>query len=570
MNDNENRTRELELQDFDFETAEGELSAQLEEAFSDLSLLEEERRNIANPDSLGKTILDEVWKQFGTQIGLDLTNETLIQQYDREHPESYEEVGAAVHGKGRNSEDEKLRALYEQERGDKYVDAREKMKTEQERGRLNDTYTGKSLKQGESFDADHVISSKELFENQRRKQANLSTGELANKEENVVATNPNLNRSKQDKSVEEFIATRDKREKDLIAQNERANKKVTESNLSDVEKRLQIEKNNKALQNKLDADNELMEQAYETARKSTNKDITKGVVKQTAKKATKDTLKTVAISALFALLQEIMNGFIRFLKSQAKSFGAFLAEMKNAIHAFIGKIVNVVQTGVSTLIGTILSEIWGPIVSTFKRLASFIKQGVSSFVETFNYLKDPNNKSQPLSIKIAQIGKIVTAGLTVVGGLVLGELIEDSLLTIPTMQTPIPALGTLANIIGLFLGSLISGIIGAMILNRLVKFIADTQKGEITKDIVSKNNEILNIQKAQLTVAEGKLVYTKEQVKYEIWNRHKSLEEDYERMERSMIDPRTNMNSEMENYKTSISNLDDEFEQMQKELADLL
>jgi hypothetical protein len=77
MNENANLDKELEeLEvDFDFEAMEGYLSKQLEDSFSDLSLLEEDRNNIANPDSLGKTILDEVWKQFGNQIGLDITNQ---------------------------------------------------------------------------------------------------------------------------------------------------------------------------------------------------------------------------------------------------------------------------------------------------------------------------------------------------------------------------------------------------------------------------------------------------------------------------------------------------------------
>ena len=41
--------------------------------------------------------MNEVWTQFGNQIGLDMTNETLIQAYEREHPEAYsKEIGDAI------------------------------------------------------------------------------------------------------------------------------------------------------------------------------------------------------------------------------------------------------------------------------------------------------------------------------------------------------------------------------------------------------------------------------------------------------------------------------------------
>src|SRR4051812_21142690 len=93
---NKNANQNMEIDniepDFDFEEVEGFLSKQLEDSFSDLELLENERESIADPDSLGKVVLDEVWKQFGNQIGLDMTNETLIQKYDREHPEQYKDI----------------------------------------------------------------------------------------------------------------------------------------------------------------------------------------------------------------------------------------------------------------------------------------------------------------------------------------------------------------------------------------------------------------------------------------------------------------------------------------------
>ena len=78
---------ELDENEFSIEDLEANLEAELEMQLSDLSVLEEEKEQIENPDNLCKVIMDEVWSQFANQIGLDMTNETLIQTYNREHPE---------------------------------------------------------------------------------------------------------------------------------------------------------------------------------------------------------------------------------------------------------------------------------------------------------------------------------------------------------------------------------------------------------------------------------------------------------------------------------------------------
>ena len=134
----------------------------------------------------------------------------------------------------------------------------------------------------------------------------------------------------------------------------------------------------------------------------------------------------MAISALFRLLKEIMNGLIRFLKEKSKSFNRFLAEMKQSISRFFTNMQSVLQAGASALIGTVISEIFGPIVSVFKKLASLIKQGVHSIIDAVKYLTDKKNKDKPFSVKVAQVGKIITAGLVGGSALFLGEVFEKS------------------------------------------------------------------------------------------------------------------------------------------------
>ena len=488
---------------FDFDELEEKFQSQLEEEFSNWEFLKEEKEKIGNPDALGKVILDEVWKQFGNQIGLDMTNETLNQKYDREHQgETYEDVGKKVM------------------QDPKYKEANKAMREQQRSGNLKDEYTGKNINQNENANLDHVVARKELYENARRKQAGINTEDLANKDENLKPTNESLNKSKGAKSVDEYISGREQREKDLREQNERANNKIDESNMSNAEKQKAKEKNNKRLQDKLDADDKLMKKADKKARKAINKDIEKGVAKETTKKASKDALKQMAVTALFSLLKEVMNGFVRFLKSQAKSFKNFLEEMKKAIESFFDKITNILQTGASSLIGTIANEIFGPIVSTFKKLASLIKQGVSSVMEAVRYLNDKENKNKPFSIKVAQVGKIITAGLVAGGAIFLGELFENLLLPFPGMQIELPLLGTLANVIGMFLASLVSGLVGAIIINLIDKFIAKKQKSAAQAAAIEKGNQIIAKQHQLQIVNEVLLDRDKENAQSNISGRH--------------------------------------------------
>ena len=281
------------------------------------------------------------------------------------------------------------------------------------------------------------------------------------------------------------------------------------------------------MRDKLDAKDDLMKKADSEARKDINRDIATGVMKNTAKEAGKDALKQMAVSALFSLLKEIMNALVRFLKTKAKSFKSFLEEMKKAIKSFVKKITDFFRTGVKSAVGTSVTEIiFGPVSRTIKKLASLIKQGVSSVMDAIRYLRDKENKNKPLAIKIAQVGKIIMVGLTGVGALALGEVIEKRLLIIPGVGQTIfafelPLLGSLANILGIFLGALVAGIIGAIVINLIDRFIAKKQKQELQIAEIQKGNEILHIQAQQKERSIAVLERDKAAAQSNILNRHK-------------------------------------------------
>lgn len=54
----------------DFEDLERQLEEDLQEQFSDLAILEEDRRLISSPESLSSVMMNVVWEQFINQVGV--------------------------------------------------------------------------------------------------------------------------------------------------------------------------------------------------------------------------------------------------------------------------------------------------------------------------------------------------------------------------------------------------------------------------------------------------------------------------------------------------------------------
>lgn len=436
--------------------------------------LKSEYEKIGNPENLVKVIEDEIWEQFKNQLGLDVTNESLIQEYKRKNPAA--------------SAKERRDAVMQDP---VYRKANAEMKAAHQRGELIDSYTGKKIDLDTKPNLDHVISRKEIEEDGLFMMSGKSLSEVANMRENLEPTNESINKSKGATSIPDYVAKRQEREASLKEQNKRAHEKIEKSNKSPEEKRRAHEKIDKRLQDKLDADNARMMEKYKRAKRATQRKTFAGAAKKTLMKAGRDALKTMAISALFDLLKSIMNGLVRFLKEKEKSWKRFMEEIKASIVQFLSNLGNVFKAGMNNLIGTIISQIVDPIFHVFKKFASLIKQGFSSFMGAIRYLRDPQNKGKSLGIKIAQIGKIVTAGFAAGLAIVLGEVIEKVLMALPMMTIAIPGLGTLASITGVFLASLISGIIGAISLNLIDRWIAGKMRAENQSAQLNAQNSAL-------------------------------------------------------------------------------
>ena len=497
-----------ESENLNYDELEELLEQQFTMEFSNLEKLELECKEISSPDKLGDVILDEIWNQFANQIGLDMTSDTLLKQYNDKHPNGYtKEEGAKIL------------------KDKRYIDANKAMKETQKTGNLKDEYTGKKLKINEKANLDHVVARKQLFENSWRKIADIDTADLANKKENFAATNESLNKSKGATSNSDYIKNREVREKKLRDQVQRANEKIDKKNISDAEKRNLKAINEKKLNDKLAADSKKMLNAEKKAKKAINKDIAKKVPVKVANKAGKDAVKAMFVAALFGMLKEIMNALVRFFKSKKRSFDSFLDEMKNALHSFFGKISDFIKVGIDSFVGSIVGEIIGAFAQKLKKLPNLIKQLFGSIRESISYLSNPENQTHSTAIKIAHISKIITSGLVAVGALFLGEYFEKYLLPLPGMGFEIKFLGTIANILGMFLASLLTGILGAIMINRLDRFISRKLIEENQKKQADKKNELLRIQDIQIFVAEENVAVKRNDIFSKMAKNHQKLRE---------------------------------------------
>ena len=109
---------------------------------------------------------------------------------------------------------------------------------------------------------------------------------------------------------------------------------------------------------------------------------------------------------------------------------------------------------------------------------------------------------------------------------------------LPVFAVEIPLIGSLANIIGIFLGAVVAGIAGALMLNLIDRIIADKQRQTITKKQIEKGNEILDTQMKLKNIAEVKLDQKKMRVQDSITERHVA---GVETMKKAIDEVRSNM-----------------------------
>ena len=504
---NENELFELQTTELDNDYKqllglESSLEDNLKDIAEHIDQLDIDRDKLQNNEYLQESIENIVWEQvqlqLAAQIGeefikdnngqtLDLRKEAHIQT-----AENFEKGKFATHNR-----DVDYQERYERwqdnfttnKKGERVLksDAREFFDKGRDKG-------------SGAVHKDHTVSIKEQL-NDIEMSTFFSKEEVkdfANSSKNLHDLDASANMSKGDKTMKEFLDS----ERNGLKPDERFNIDRKQLEKDDREAREELHKRKQ----------ENKEKAIQSGKKSRRDE---------ALKVSGKALKAALLQLLSEFLRELISKFISWLKDKERNLSTFIEKIKEAIISFVNNLSNHLLNVGKSVVTMIASAIAGPVINTFLKAWTLIHQGWRSLKEAIDYLNNPDNKEKSVQIMMLEIGKIVVAGLSATGAIVLGETLGASLTaSFPVLAISIPLLGTIGGLIGTFMGATLSGIIGAFVLKMIDQQIVDRQIADLSSERIDQKNEMLVIQDQLLDVKNVKLEVEKNTIINTIKERH--------------------------------------------------
>jgi len=522
---NENKTFELQSSEIDFDyeqllEIENSLENNLKDVVEHIEQVDIDREKLQNNEYLQESIENIVWEQvqlqLAAQIGeefikdnngqtLDLRKDAHIQT-----AENFEKGKLATHNR-----DVDYQERYDTWQNNFVKDDLGNIKTHSTRsGKIVNTLTKDARK---PFDAgrptgskekgtqmDHTVSAGEIIRDPKA-NAFLTKEEqiaFANSKVNLNEIRSEVNQAKGDQSTTELFDN----------PNSKGQYAREVHNISSKEEKQLIEKDKEAREEYDRVRDEAEKRAIKSGKKSRRDE---------ALKVSGKAFKAALLQLLSEFLRELISKFISWLKETERNLSTFIEKIKEAIISFVNNLSNHLLNVGKSVVTMIASAIVGPVINTFLKAWTFIHQGWKSLKEAIDYLNNPDNKEKSVQIMMLEIGKIVVAGLSATGAIVLGETLGASLTaSFPVLAVSIPLLGTIGSVIGTFMGATLSGIIGAFVLKMIDQQIVNKQITELSSKKIDQNNEVLVIKDQLLDVKSIKLQVEKDSVINTIKERH--------------------------------------------------
>ena len=522
---NENDLLELQVSDLDIDyeellQLESSLENNLKEVIEHIDQLDIDREKLQNNEYLQESIENIVWEQVQLQVAaqigeefikdnrgqtLDLRKEAHIQT-----AENFEKGKVATHNR-----DVDYQERYDTWQNNFVKDDLGNIKTHSTRsGKIVNTLTKDARK---PFDAgrptgskekgtqmDHTVSAGEIIRDPKA-NAFLTKEEqiaFANSEVNLNEIRGDINQAKGDQSTTELFDN----------PNSKGQYARDNHNISKQEEKQLREKDKEARAEYDRVRDEAEKRAIKSGKKSRRDE---------ALKVSGKALKAALLQLLSEFLRELISKFISWLKDTERNLSTFIEKIKEAIISFVNNLSNHLLNVGKSVVTMIASAIVGPVINTFLKAWTFIHQGWKSLKEAIDYLNNPDNKEKSVQIMILEVGKIVVAGLSATGAIVLGETLGASLTaSFPVLAISIPLLGTIGSLIGTFMGATLSGIIGAFVLKMIDQQIVDRQIADLNSERIDQKNEMLVIQDQLLDVKNVKLEVEKNTIINTIKERH--------------------------------------------------
>lgn len=379
----------------------------------------------------------------------------------------------------------------------KYIALNRKIKEQKKEGKLVDAYTGKTIAPNEKADQDHVISAKKIHDDPGRILAGLKGEDLANCEENLKPTDRTINRSMQDKDIEEYLKKweEERPERQRKIKELQSKRKLSDQERKELEKLEKIDGIDPA---KMRAENKKARIAYE---KKIAKEyyISPQFLKDTAMAAGKrgtemgmrQAVGFVFVEIWMAAKEELQkmpsNNDLRvIIETTGNGVKKGVERAKTKYKEILEKFGEGFTAGILASVTTTITNIF---FTTAKNIVKCIRQIYASIVEAGKVLLfNPDNLIFGERIKTAAI--IMATGASVLVGTSVGELLA---------KTPIVAIPGLGHFIQPFVSTLVSGLLSCTFLvfldrSKFMNMIIDTLNRipslandyKVTADIMEK------------------------------------------------------------------------------------
>lgn len=381
-------------------------------------------------DDCQQQIISQIIGPFGLSTAMfedrNGGNVTTLHNFSREDADYIAEKDKSSH--------EQSRKDYDRE---EYSDPAFTKKSQEHRAKGKDGYTGKDVAP-EDMDLDHVTSLKTISKNKKVHLA-LETGEsldrvkeMANSDENLVATHKSINRSKRDGSLDEL-----------------AERKGEEYEL----------------------DPELVARAKQTSEDHIASTIDTALMKKQSMELLQTGGKQAAMmgmrQALGLLLTEMVNGLFNEFKVLIKHgveagktlFEEIRQRLARVIESVVKKIPDAVgqmfQGGVSGFMSNLLTFLINNFLSTAKRFVTVIREGLLGLFRAFKMIFFPP-KHMTADQALQEGLKILTTVVITAVGLLLNE-------TVATFMATVPFLKPFADLITPVLIGIMTGLLSAFL-----------------------------------------------------------------------------------------------------------
>ena len=514
------RSSDIEIKYDELLNLENSLENNLKDLIKDIEKIDLDREKLQNNEYLQESIENIVWEQvqlqLAAQIGEEFINENQGQTLDLrkeahiQTAENFEKGKLAIHNRDVNFQER-----YDTWQNNFAKDDLGNIQTHSTRsGKIVNTLTKEARKpfdtgrptgsKEKGTQMDHTISAGEIIRDPKA-NAFLTKEEqiaFANSKANLNEIRSEVNQAKGDLSTSELFDN----------PNSKGQYAREVHNISSKEEKQLREKDKEARTEYDRVRDEAEKRAIKSGKKSRRDE---------ALKISRKALKAALLQLLSEFLRELISKFISWLKDTERNLSTFIDKIKEAIISFVNNLANHVLNVGKSVVTMIASAIVGPVINTVLKAWTFIHQGWKSLKEAIDYINNPENKDKSLDIMMLEVGKIIVAGLTATGAIVVGEVLGASLTaSFPVLAISIPLLGTIGSVIGTFMGATLSGIIGAFVLKMIDQQIVNKQISELNSKKIDQNNEMLVIQDQLLDVKSIKLQVEKDSVINTIKERH--------------------------------------------------